>query len=85
MKAKRTLGQTLLLFLTTAVMVSCNDSDVPIEVFTDVFVINKKTDNVVKSANAYYAYSNQALLSATVAIPNSGGNVELESSPGVVS
>ena len=84
MKAKRTLGKTLLLFITMAAIVSCNDSDVPMEVFTDVFVINKKTDNVVKSANAYYAYSNQALLSATVAIPNSGGNVELESSPGLV-
>lgn len=84
MKANRIFRNTLLLFLTSIVMVSCNDSEVPLEVFTDVFVINKKTDNVVKSANAYYAYGNQAILSATVVIPNSGGNVELESSPGLV-
>lgn len=84
MKAKRIFRNTLLLFLTTTAIVSCNDSEVPIEVFTDVFVINKKIDNVVKSANAYYAYGNQALLSATVTIPNSGGNVELANSPGLV-
>lgn len=84
MKAKRTLGKTLLLFITTVAMVSCNDSEIPMEVFTDVFVINKKTDNVVKSANAYYAYANQTLMSATVTIPNNGGSVELESSPGLV-
>ena len=84
MKANRIFRNTLLLFLTSIVMVSCNDSEVPLEVFTDVFVINKKTDNVVKSANAYYAYGNQAILSATVVFPNSGGNVELESSPGLV-
>ncbi len=37
---------------------------------------------MVKSAPAYYAYANQPMSSVTVTIPNNGGNVELESSPG---
>lgn len=73
---------TYLLFFFAIAVVSCNDSEVPLEVLTDVYVINKKFDTVVKSATAYYAYANQTMSSVTVTIPNNGGNVELESSPG---
>jgi len=82
MKAKRIFRKSFLLFFTAIAVVSCNDSEVPLEVLTDVYVINKKIDTVVKSAPAYYAYSNQPMSSVTVTIPNNGGNVELESSPG---
>ncbi len=82
MKAKRIFRNTFLLFTTAIAVVSCNDSEVPLEVLTDVYVINKKIDTVVKSAPAYYAYANQPMSSVTVTIPNNGGNVELESSPG---
>lgn len=82
MKAKRIFRKSFLLFFTAIAVVSCNDSEVPLEVLTDVYVINKKIDTVVKSAPAYYAYANLPMSSVTVTIPNNGGNVELESSPG---
>jgi hypothetical protein len=84
MKAKRIFRNTFLLFITAIAVVSCNETEEQLEVLTDVYVINKKIDNVVKSATAYYAYSNQTLSSVTVTIPNNGGNVELETSPGSV-
>lgn len=63
-------------------VVSCNDVEDKLEVFTDVYVINKEFDGVVKSATAYYAYANKSLMSATVAIPNDGGNVVLAAQSG---
>ncbi len=84
MKTKRFLKNSMLLILTGFSVVSCNDTEEKLEVLTDVYAINKEFDGEVKSATAYYAYANKNLMSATVAQPNSGGNVELESQPGSI-
>jgi len=82
MKAKRIFKNAVLVLITVIAFVSCNDTEEPLEVLTDVYAINKKFGSEVKSATAYYAYANQSLMSASVIIPNNGGNVELESTPG---
>jgi len=84
MRAKWIFSGIFLPLLTGITVVSCSDSEEKLEVLTDVYAINKKFDSEVKSATAYYAYANQNVLSVTVTIPNSGGNVELESIPGSV-
>jgi uncharacterized lipoprotein YehR (DUF1307 family) len=84
MKAKKILNVAVLALLTGAVVVSCNDSEEQLDVLTDVYAINKKFGNEVKSATAYYAYANQTVSSVTVTIPNNGGKIELESSPGTM-
>jgi hypothetical protein len=84
MKAKKIFSKTMLALLTGFTIVSCNETEEKLEVLTDVYVINKKFDNEIKSATAYYAYANQNMLSVTVTIPNNGGNVELESSTGSI-
>ena len=82
MKTRKIFKDVILALLTGFTVISCNDSEEKLEVLTDVYAINKKFGNEVKSATAYYAYANQNILSATVTIPNNGGNVELESSQG---
>jgi hypothetical protein len=72
----------MLLLFSAISVVSCNDVEEKLEVLTDVYVINKKFDSEIKSATSYYAYANKSLMSAKVAIPNSGGNIELENHPG---
>ncbi len=82
MKTKRFLKNSIFLILACFTAVSCNDVEEKLEVLTDVYVINKDFDGEVKTANAFYAYANKNLMSGTVAQPNNGGNVELESQPG---
>lgn len=78
MKTSRIFRTILMLLLTGTAFVSCNDFEEELEVITDVYVINKKFESEVRSANAYFAYANQAFSGATVTIPNNGGVVELE-------
>lgn len=82
MKTKRFLKNSIFLILAGITAVSCNDVEEKLEVLTDVYVINKDFDGEVKSATAYYAYANKNLMSATVAIPNNGGNVALAAQSG---
>ena len=82
MKTKRLLKNSIFLIFAGITAVSCNDVEEKLEVLTDVYVINKDFDGEVKSATAYYAYANKSLMSATVAIPNDGGNIELEAQAG---
>jgi hypothetical protein len=82
MKTKRLLKNSIFLVFAGIAAVSCNDVEEKLEVLTDVYVINKKFDGEVKSAAAYFAYANKSLMSATVAIPNNGGNVELKTQAG---
>jgi len=82
MKTKRLLKNSIFLVFAGIAAVSCNDVEEKLEVLTDVYVINKDFDGEVKSATAYYAYANKSLMSATVAIPNDGGNIELEAQAG---
>jgi hypothetical protein len=82
MKANKFLGKTFLVLLSGAAIVSCSDSEIPLEVFADVMVINKKVDNAVKRAPAYYAYGNQSIQSASVALPSTSEIVELGAYPG---
>jgi hypothetical protein len=82
MKTKRFLKNSISLVLAGIAAVSCNDNEEKLEVLTDVYVINMKFDGEVKSATAYYAYANKSLMSATVAIPNDGGNVTLTAQSG---
>lgn len=84
MKTKRFLRNSMFLIFAGISVVSCNDVEEKLEVLTDVYVINKEIDGEVKSATSYFAYANKSLMSATVAIPNNGGNVELESQPGSI-
>lgn len=73
---------TVLLFIATFTLISCNDYEEKLDVLTDVYVVHKKFGNEVKSAPAYFAYANLDLLSATVALPGNGGNVTLENYQG---
>jgi hypothetical protein len=82
MKTKRFLKSTLFVLLAGVVLVSCNDDEIPFEVYTDVLVINKKVDNVVKKAPAYYAYGNKSLKSASVALPGNSDTISLAAHPG---
>ena len=82
MKTKRFLRNSMFLIFAGISVVSCNDVEEKLEVLTDVYVINKEFDGEVKSATSYFAYANKSLMSATVAIPNNGGNVELETQAG---
>lgn len=82
MKTKRFLRNSMLVVFAGISVVSCNDFEEKLEVLTDVYVINKEFDGEVKSAISYFAYANKSLMNATVAQPNNGGNVELESQPG---
>lgn len=84
MKAKRMFRNAVLVLLVGFATVSCNDFEEELEVLTDVYVINKKFDNEVKSAATYFAYANKALMSVSVVFPNSAGNVALESYPGSI-
>ena len=83
MKSKRNLKTVLLALLSGFAVVSCNDTEVPLEINTDVVILNKKIGDVVKRAPAYYAYGNQALESASVTPPG-GTKVTLESFEGSV-
>jgi hypothetical protein len=78
MKTKRILKNTLLVLFTITAFVSCDNFEEELEVLTDVYAINKKLNNEVKTATAYYAYANQSLLGTSVTIPNNGGVVTLE-------
>ena len=82
MKTKRFLRSTLFVLLAGFVFVSCNDDEMPLEVYTDMMTINKKVGDVVKKAPAYYAYGNKGLDSATVALPGNSGVVSLAVHPG---
>lgn len=82
MKTKGFLKNSIFLILAGFTAVSCNDVEEKLEVLTDVYVVNKDFDGEVKSATSYFAYANKSLMSASVAIPNNGGNVELETQPG---
>lgn len=84
MKTKRFLRNLMFLIFVGISVVSCNDVEEKLEVLTDVYVINKEIGGEVKSATSYFAYANKSLMSATVAIPNNGGNVELESQSGSI-
>lgn len=84
MKTKRFLRNSMFLIGAGISVISCNDVEEKLEVLTDVYVINKNFDGEVKSATSYFVYANKSLMSATVAIPNNGGNVELESQPGSI-
>ncbi len=70
--------------LTLVSIVACNDFEKELEVYTDVYVVNKKFDSVVKSAAAYFAYANKDIMSGSVALPGNGGNVELAKYPGSI-
>lgn len=82
MKVRNFLGRTFLVLLSGAAIVSCNDSETPLEVFADVMVINKKVDDVVKRAPAYYVYGNQSIESASVALPGNTDTIALAGYPG---
>lgn len=84
MKTSRIFRTILAVLLTIFTIVSCNDFEEELEVLTDVYVINKKFGNEVRSANAYYAYANQTLSGATVTLPNNGGEIELENFTGSI-
>jgi len=84
MKAKRFFKNAMLLLIAGFTINSCNDFDEELEVLTDVYVINKKFDSEVRSANAYYVYANKTLSEATVTIPNNGGVIQLESLTGSI-
>lgn len=83
MKSKRNFKTVLFAMLLGVVVVSCNDKEVALEVNTDVVIMNKKIDNVVKRAPAYYAYGNKALDVVTVTPPG-GTAVQLETFSGSV-
>lgn len=84
MKTKTIFRNTALVLLAGFTVVSCNDNEEKLDVITDVYVINKMFDNEVKSAATYFAYGNKELMSVSVALPNSAGNVALESYPGSI-
>lgn len=75
MDTKQILKRAFLLVLSATAIVSCNNDEVMLDIDSDVVVINKKIDGVVKHAPAYYVYANRALESATVTPP---GGVALE-------
>ena len=77
MKVRNFLGKTFLVLLSGAAIVSCNDSETPLEAFADVLVINKKVNDVVKRAPAYYVYGNQGLESASVTLPGNSDTITL--------
>ncbi len=79
MKIRSIFKNAVLILLTVFAAVSCNDYEEELEVLTDVYVINKKFGNEVRSANAYYAYASESMLKVTVSI---AGVVELESYSG---
>ncbi|MGE0020695.1 MAG: hypothetical protein AB7S72_13570 [Draconibacterium sp.] len=83
MKSKRNLETVLYALLAGFTVVSCNDNEVALEVNTDVVIISKRIDDVVKRAPAYYVYGNQALESASVTPPG-GTTVTLEAFAGSV-
>jgi hypothetical protein len=82
MKTGNFLRNTTLVVLAVFTLISCNDYEEKLDVLTDVYVIHKKFDNEVKSAPAYFAYANLDLLTASVAMPGNGGNVQLENYQG---
>ena len=82
MKVRKFLGKTFLVLLSGAAIVSCNDSETPLEAFADVMVINKKVNDVVKRGPSYYVYGNQGLESASVALPGNTDTIELAGYPG---
>jgi hypothetical protein len=82
MRTKRIFRNATLALLTIFAAVSCNDIEEELAVLTDVYVINKKFDNEVKSANAYYAYASESMLKVTVSMPDNTDVVELESYSG---
>ena len=83
MKSKRNLKTVLFALLSGFAVVSCNDKETPLEINTDVVILNKKIGDVVKRAPAYYVYGNQALDSASVTPPG-GTAVALEAFEGSV-
>jgi hypothetical protein len=73
-----------LTFLITILLISCNNSDEEFDVTSDVYSVNKKFGEEVKSAVAYYAYSSQNLASGTVTLPENSGTIDLEYYPGAI-
>ena len=84
MKTSRIFRTILMVLLAGTAFVSCNDFEEELEVLTDIYLINKKFDGEVRSANAYFAYANQTVLGVTVTLPNNGGVVELENYTGSI-
>jgi len=82
MKIGSIFKNAVLVLLVGFAAVSCNDSDQELAVLTDVYVINKKFDTEIRSANAYYAYASESMLKVTVSMPDNAGVVELESYSG---
>jgi len=82
MKIGSIFKNAVLILLTVFAAVSCNDYEEELEVLTDVYVINKKFGNEVRSANAYYAYASESMLKVTVSMTGIAGVVELESYSG---
>jgi len=82
MKIRSIFENAVLILLTVFAAVSCNDYEEELEVLTDVYVINKKFGNEVRSANAYYAYASESMLKVTVSMTGIAGVVELESYSG---
>jgi len=82
MKIRSIFKNAVLILLTVFAAVSCNDYEEELEVLTDVYVINKKFGNEVRSANAYYAYASESMLKVTVSMTGIAGVVELESYSG---
>ncbi len=57
---------------------SNDESTEDFDAIVDTFIVKKKIDGQIKSANAYYVYANNKVASATVTPPDdSGGSVSL--------
>ena len=82
MKTKKVMNRLLLILITGFTFVSCNNKEDVLDIVSDVYAINKMFGDETRSALAFYTYGDQSIVSATVTLPNNGGNVELKDFPG---
>ena len=78
----------LLILALPLFFLSCNDEeeDKVFELEVDAYIVKRQIDDVTKYANAYFAYGNKAIESATVTPPAGvGGSVELAASESSIS
>jgi hypothetical protein len=83
MKRRKVMKKILLILITGITLVSCdNNNNDQFDVASDVYAINRIFDDEIRTALAYYAYADQSIMSASVALPGNGGNIELKDFPG---
>ena len=75
LKTFRNIGFAL--FIAFTFNACLDDSEPDFEMVGDVYVIKKIVDNEIKYAPAYFAYGNVGMSSASVALPDGGGSLQL--------